>query len=266
MWHLTNIPKIAYFFWGTEEFPWVRYLTLETFRKHHPDWKMILHRKPILDNYNNIEEQSINCWDKIKNLDIDIQIIDIEEELGVTFPVPYITIFADIYRYIVLSKTGGFYVDMDNLFWKSLENCPFNNPDNMYVKTFMLSPPYHHFILSQPNAPVLRNILFRQMEILPTIPERILDTTGCTTQVNLEETQLLPFETTEENFNMHGPINEHAVALNWHGSGTYGKYAKVTEDNYMNSDHPLAAVIRYCLHGNKELNDVNGVVWIARGE
>jgi hypothetical protein len=266
-WHLTNIPKIAYFFWGTQEFPWVRYLTLETFRKHHPDWQMILHKKPILDDYSDNAEQAMACWDKLEKLGIQVEDIDIEDELGITFPVPYITIFADIYRYIVLNKTGGFYSDMDCLYWKSLEDCPFNDPRNVDVQTFMLNPPYHHFILSQPYAPVLRNILYKQIEILPTTKDRILDTTGCTQYVSLDGVKLLPMETTEENFDGNGPKNEHAIALNWHGSGTYGKYRAILESDYMDSDHPLAAVIRYCLHGDtSRINQANNVIWIQRGE
>lgn len=228
---------------------------------------MVLHRKPILDDYGNIEEQKISCWGRLDSLGVEVQEIDIEDELGITFPVPYITIFADIYRYIVLSKFGGHYVDLDNLYFKSLHDVPFNNPNNVHVPTFMLQAPFHHFILSQPGAPVLTSILYKQLQILPTTPDRILDTTGCTRYVPYTGVKILPFETTEENFKANGPVNENAVALNWHGSGTYGKYKAITESNYMESDHPLAAVIRYCLHGDTtKLNTLSGVDWIARGE
>jgi len=255
-------------YWGTEQFPYARFATLETFRKHHPDWEMVLYRKYVLDEYKGEDRGKIgspnNCWDLVKDLDIKIECIDVEDELNVTFPVPYITIFADIMRYIVLGKHGGFYVDLDNLFWKSLEDCPFNHPDNVNVKTFMISPPFHHFILSQPGAPVLTNILYKQLEILPQTPDRILDTTACTMNVQLDGVKLIPLETTEENFTDDGPKNEHAVALNWHGSGTYGKYFNITKDNYLESTHPLAGVIRYCLGKGLGKTEGYNFSWINR--
>lgn len=270
MWHLTNIPKRMFGFWGTEQFPYARFATLETFRKHHPDWEMVLYRKFVLDEYHNESRGKLdskdNCWDLVKDLGIKIECIDLEDELNVTFPIPYITIFADIMRYVILNRHGGFYVDLDNLFWKSLEDCPFNNPGNVDIQTFMLPPPYHHFILSQPGAPVLDRILTKQLEILPETPDRILDTTACTMQVSMESVKTLPMETTEENFNSSGPINANAVALNWHGSGTYGKYFDITKDNVNESTHPLAGVIRYCLGTGIGNTEGYNFQWIQRGE
>lgn len=270
-WHLDRIPKIAYFYWGTEIFPWVRYLTLETFKKHHPDWDMRLYVKPVLDVYPGTDpEPTKKQWQKVKDLGIPIIEFDLEKELGVDFPLKYITIYADIFRYVLLKATGGFYVDMDNLFFRALGDAPFNNPNNFYNDVMMLPPPYHHFVMGVQGASFFQKILDLQLSNLPKTGDQILYTTACTAHVqpNTNDRVLfLPMGVTEENFTAGGPQGPDAVALNWHGSGTYGKYQAVTEENYMESDHPLAACIRYCLHGNMgKSNGIGTFQWIARGE
>ena len=266
-WHLDRIPKKAFFYWGTKEFPWIRYLTLETFRKYHPDWEMVLHKKPELDSYPDSNTESY--WGRVEPLGVKIEEMDVEKELGVNFPAKYITIYADTYRYIVLDRFGGFYVDMDNLFFRSLESMPFNNADNRNFDTFILPPPYHHFVLGVPGASWFKKVTEKQKSVLPQDGDHFLDTTACTGWVNRgdgDKVKLLPMITTEENFGDSGPKSPDAVCLNWHGSGVYGKYQMVKENNYMTSDHPLAACVRYCLHGEMgNKNGIGGVVWIQRG-
>ena len=41
-WYLERIPRVAHFYWGHDYMPWVRWLTLKTFRHHNPDWGMVL--------------------------------------------------------------------------------------------------------------------------------------------------------------------------------------------------------------------------------
>jgi hypothetical protein len=281
-WYLKKIPKTMFGFWMTEEFPWVRYLTLETFRSYHPDWEMILYRTPKLQKYVqsrpfwSTDHESAsdytgkNYWDRVEGLGIKIVEMDVEKEMGVQFPLAYCTIYADTMRYIALQKHGGFYIDLDNLFFRSLESMPFNTPANMDFSVFILNPPYHHIVLGVPGATYYGKVLEAQKAVLSGDPSKILDTTGCTSRVRRnpeDKVKILPLILTEENFDANGPKNEWALCLNWHGSGTYGKYKAVTEDDYMESKHPLAACIRYCLH--RDMGQPNGIgsfQWIARGE
>jgi hypothetical protein len=269
MWYLNNIPKIFFGFWGTEEFPWIRYLTLETFRRYHPDWEMILYRMPVLQNYGS-EYQGKSYWDKVEGLGCKIVTMDVEARLGIKFPLPYITVIADTMRYIALGDHGGFYIDLDNLFFRSVEDMPWNSPEYEDDKVFILVPPYHHIVVGEPGATYYRRVLEVQKSVLTGDPNRILDTTGCTQYVRRAKNDgvvILPLSTTEENFKApDGPINDYALALNWHGSGTYGKYQMVTEENYMTTDHPLAACVRYCLHGDMgSANGIGNFRWIERG-
>lgn len=268
-WHLNRIPKLMFGFWGTQEFPWVRYLTLETFRKHHPDWQMILYHKPILDNYGN-DYQGKSYWDKLDNLGVEVREIDVEKEMGVKFPNPYITIFADTMRYVALNWHGGFYIDLDNLFFRSLEDMPWNSVEHVNKDVFILTPPFHHIILGVQGSGFYNKVLEIQKTVLSGDPSKILDTTGCTMRVQRapqDKVALLPLIVTEENFGADGPKSEWALALNWHGSGTYGKYQGVTEETYMDSDHPLAGIIRYCLHGSVGKSGGLGTFeWIVRDD
>lgn len=271
MWHLDNIPKRMFVFWGTQHMPWVRYLTLQTFRVFHPQWEIVLYKKPVLDEYPPDSQIGHSYWDRLDELEVVVKDIDVEAELGTKLPCTYITVLADIMRYIVLNKEGGLYCDTDLLFFRSLEDMVWNKPENKDVKVFMLPPPYHHIILGQPGGTFYNKVLEVQKVHLPLTSEHALNTTGCTQKVKRTKEDgvlLLPLSTTEENFCSAGPKDEYALALDWHGSGTFGKYQKVLEDTYMTSDHPLAAVIRYCLSngdiGNP--NGINDVLWITRGE
>lgn len=283
-WHLTNIPKIMFGFWGTEYMPYIRWLTLKTFRVYHPDWEMILYKKPILDNLTEDQKNGLvknlgkndyseltNYMNRLKELNIKVIDLDVEQEMGQKFFLPYITCFADVMRYIIYTKFhGGHYVDLDNLYFRSMESMPFNNPKNAGYGTIILPPPYHHWLLSQFNAPWPNKVLNAQLGSLPQSSDRFLDTTAITTKLSrqtVDNVLVIPLSTTEENFGPNGPKDGNGVCLNWHGSGVYGKYNMVTEENYKTSDHPLAACVRYCL--GEEIGNSNGIgsfQWIARGE
>lgn len=269
-WNLPQIPKIFFGYWGTDTFPFVRWATLKTFRKHHPDWQMILYRKPVLDVYGD-KTDPVDYWTRLDELNVEVRELDVEKEIGMKFPLPYITIFADVMRYVVFTKYhGGFYVDLDNLFYRSLESMPFNRPENANYDVFLLSPPYHHWLLSKFNSAWANKVLDYQIRHLPTNSNDFLGTTAITEQVPKtpeDKLKILPLETTEENFRApEGPTSQHAVCLNWHGSGVYGKYFTVNEENYKTSDHTLAGIIRYCLDGAiGDAHDLNNTIWINRG-
>ena len=39
---MKNIPKTAYFYWGAEIFPYLRYMSLYSFKKFNPEWEVTL--------------------------------------------------------------------------------------------------------------------------------------------------------------------------------------------------------------------------------
>ena len=67
MWHLSKIPKIAHFYWGNKVLPYLRYLTLYSFKKYNPDWVVNLYIPKFLQpemSWNGREHKfPIDCKD-----------------------------------------------------------------------------------------------------------------------------------------------------------------------------------------------------------
>ena len=40
MWQLQKIPKLAHFYWGNDTLSFLRYLSIYTFSKFNPDWRI----------------------------------------------------------------------------------------------------------------------------------------------------------------------------------------------------------------------------------
>jgi hypothetical protein len=106
-------------------------MTLYSFRKYNPDWEITLY----LSNNNNTsktwqgaEEQDffnykgINYLNKVGELNIKIEKVEFPEE----FKDKFINISpvheSDLFRYYQLYKSGGFYCDMDVLFFRSIDS------------------------------------------------------------------------------------------------------------------------------------------------
>lgn len=119
------IPKHIFFFWGNDTISWLRYMTLYSCRKLHPDWKISLYyskcgidRKPWVEI--NIQDffnfDGVNYWNKIKELDINIIPWDIKgyEKLSASHK-------SNIFKWHMLATEGGVYADMDILFIKPVD-------------------------------------------------------------------------------------------------------------------------------------------------
>jgi Glycosyltransferase sugar-binding region containing DXD motif len=252
--------KQAYFYWATEVLPWVRFLTLKTFRQYHPDWDMYLYVPPTWIKATR-PFTGKDYFGKVGCLGVGIRAIDLERVLGVEFPVKnFPTVYADIFRYVILDRFGGFYSDMDQLYFNSVDFL------DCYNAT-ILPTPYHHFLYGKPNNPYFKRVLAEQLSHLDEFTTNYLVTTSCTQHLSPlieENVSVLPLITTEDNLGPGGPTSPYAVCLDWHGSGWHERYSLVTEENYLESDHPLSAVIRFCLHNDTK--SLQNISWINRGE
>ena len=77
------IPKTMKFFWGNETLSWMRYMTLYSFRKLNPDWKIELHLCPpstikyktwldgVQQDFFNFSGRDFT--DKLNSLDIELK-------------------------------------------------------------------------------------------------------------------------------------------------------------------------------------------------
>lgn len=119
------IPKIASFYWGNERMSYLRYLTLASFRKQNPDWRMRLVRRAsdigstweTGESFDKFDYKGPDYTDRIAALDVQMVPWD-EPYIDRTFG-PISDIHAsDILTWKILSTVGGIVSDMDILYTK----------------------------------------------------------------------------------------------------------------------------------------------------
>lgn len=93
------IPKQAFFYWSGPELPWIRAQTIETFRRHHPGWRLVLGSPE----------------DRVPPPGVELLRDD------VTDPALPVAARSDVWRYHVLHAHGGLYSDLDVAFVRSTE-------------------------------------------------------------------------------------------------------------------------------------------------
>lgn len=124
--------KVAHFYWGGEKLPYLRYLTLYSFAKFNPDWKIELitsRRKDNLPSWGTGEQQERGNEEKIardyfpelKRIPkIRIMGFDNEEILGLDEKMSDAH-SKDLALWHVLATKGGVVFDMDILFFAPID-------------------------------------------------------------------------------------------------------------------------------------------------
>ncbi len=152
MWHL-NVPKILHIYWGGGQLIYLRYLTVTTFMKLNPDWRVVLWM-PVNSftgkswgiEHNYLPLNPKLCKDylpELMNLPIEKMPIDFKD-LGFKDNTPEVH-KADYTRINVLSLYGGVWTDLDILYFKPITSLKVNIPENKDKKTFVcISPSYGH--------------------------------------------------------------------------------------------------------------------------
>jgi len=127
---MNKIPKKIFFYWGGGKLSWMRYMTLYSFRKFNPEWEMTLYvsddKKEQGWKGNNLQDYvAYKCDDdhigKINNLNIIIKKVEFpEHHFNLTSQMDPIH-KSDVFRYYKLYEKGGFYGDLDILFFRSID-------------------------------------------------------------------------------------------------------------------------------------------------
>ena len=172
MWNLKSIPKQAFFYWGSPRMSFLRWMTLYSFRKLNPDWKILLYIPTMLSDQNNwankmFDHEKVDFIDytgKVKDLNIEIVEFDFSQLdiCNYTNEVHK----SDLLRYYLLHKYGGIYSDMDILWIQPLEKMLANklNEDKTDYVYFGKCPggldDGHAigFLLSSLNSPIYHDI------------------------------------------------------------------------------------------------------------
>ena len=143
MWHLTKIPKIAHFYWGNEKLPYLRYLTISSFCKYNPDWKVRFYYpkyRQTKKTWNSKEHKyeiivKKDYTEELKKLpitfvEIDFESLDLSNDLTEVHKSDYL-------RWFLLANVGGLWSDMDIIYIDSMNNISLNINDNNELNTLI---------------------------------------------------------------------------------------------------------------------------------
>jgi hypothetical protein len=166
MWHLRKIPQIAHFYWGNETLSFLRYLTIASFKKFNPDWQIKYYypkykycgEKTWSTQEHNRKFTGVNYMDQLMKLDIEKIEIDFSR-YGMNNWVPE-TFKADFLRWYLLYNHGGFWSDMDIIYFRPMNRLCSNTNAKQQVDTAIclreMGPDSFHsigFLLSAPSNP-----------------------------------------------------------------------------------------------------------------
>jgi len=175
-WHLNKIPKIIHFYWGNQILPFLRYMSIYSFYKLNPDWKIMLHI-PMQSSEGKIatpviyENNTKNYWDNLKEIStLSIHEVNFGEDNNISEVHK-----SDLLRWQLLGSIGGIWSDMDVLYFRSMNWLHINTEQNKECQIvfinytpeepgkFSLKP--IGFLMSEANSPFYKEVE-RQAKVL----------------------------------------------------------------------------------------------------
>jgi hypothetical protein len=170
------IPKKLHLFWGDEPMSFLHALTVSSFHKYNPDWKIILYLpkyglseikdspKYIGDDYLHLVQNSKSVTTK----EIDLAEYDVPDGLNGAQ-------VSDIVAYTVMHREGGVYCDFDVLWlrpWADMAKCDcIGDPDNYQaiVSFSELTHGWHSIgvLASEPGSDWMWNVTQIQRSVQP---------------------------------------------------------------------------------------------------
>jgi hypothetical protein len=165
-WYL-KIPKIVHFGWGSTLLPYLRLLSIKSFIRYNPDWKVILWipsiQGPIVtwakDGALDYELSCKNYYDELMNLPIQKASFDITQ-YGFSNSISEVH-KSDFLRLLLLGTYGGVWSDMDILYFKPITNLAVNMSENKDKETFVSFSYYGHtnaFMMSSEGNGLFNNL------------------------------------------------------------------------------------------------------------
>jgi len=158
MWHLNKIPKIAHFYWGGKRMSYLQFMSICSFWRNNPEWKIKLHTsysqtKKI--TWDSKEQEYQDNYDdfsvKITELPIEIKYHNFKD-YGFSENLSEVH-KSDILRLKVLAEEGGVYSDTDVLYIRPIEALSINKIENSDRDTVVSICYYGHsigFLMSSP--------------------------------------------------------------------------------------------------------------------
>jgi hypothetical protein len=156
MWHLTQVPQIAHFYWGGGPLSYLRFLSVKSFKKQNPTWQVKVH-VPVVNSLapaiwiNNIKQDFRN---QLSTLEINVVEHDFDS-YGFDNQAHEVH-KSDFLRWRLLATEGGLWSDIDIFYIKPIEHLEENTllHSNINVALCPLKPPHKHtvgFMLASKN-------------------------------------------------------------------------------------------------------------------
>jgi len=146
-----EVPKILHVYWGGGKLSWVRYCTVETFRRLNPDWEIRFYYplypttvKTWLTPENKLDEPETDYTQTIMGIPItkipiDFRNIGFKNEASEVHK-------SDVLRLHLLSTVGGMWSDMDIFYFKPMSEFYLNKTKYSHIDTFYCNRVYGHSI------------------------------------------------------------------------------------------------------------------------
>lgn len=150
---MRNIPKRAYFYWGGEILPYLRYMTIHSFRHYNLDWEIVLcvpKKNHVSQNFNWPGKENKTAilgkdyMQQVRGIVNEVREVDMQI-FGLSNDLPEVT-KSDFYRLHLLSDQFGLWLDIDIIFFKPMSHAFLQTDYKAYVcyqKGNPDTPPYH---------------------------------------------------------------------------------------------------------------------------
>ncbi len=127
---MSTIPKRAFFYWGNNPLDFIRFFTLYSFRKFHPDWEIVLLRNPntvfiqkkweTWEVHDSFSYSGFDYCKWIDKLGICTQFVDIPVIFNKDTQISDVHL-KDLSSAYYLSTVGGVAVDTDIIFFRPID-------------------------------------------------------------------------------------------------------------------------------------------------
>lgn len=259
------IPKIAHFYWGNNQLPFLRYLSLWSFCRNNPDWTVKLHVPTDVStsitwktDEQKYEIKNNDYYAYVKNLPVKIVRTSMLK-YGFSNSIPEVH-KSDIIRWNVLFEQGGLWSDMDIFYIKSVKNCIDASSDKDYL-CFSTKKGYYSigFMFSRHRSEIMRRIATecrknysrsRYQCVGSVLMKKVLgNITNVSKQaINLNMNVVYPFDSyhVQELWgNTSTELPEETVGIHWYaGNRLSGEYTeKIQESNLKTFNNNMTRII-----------------------
>jgi hypothetical protein len=151
LWNLSLVPKILHLYWGGGPMYYLRYMTIKTFMKQNPDWKIMLWYPKYPNTnftwYSGEQNTGLDCDDFLDEaMDLPIDKVPVDfREYGFHNSMSEVH-KSDFIRLRLLSTLGGVWSDMDIFYFKPMNSLYFNTEENKAVETVYCNRIHGHSV------------------------------------------------------------------------------------------------------------------------